>query len=541
MKWVKRGSFGSLGELLSARDPGPEQDLPVKGLQEAADMIKDHALRFGADTITIVGDYDADGIVSTVNLSLSIYSRFRARPGVLFPRRFSDGYGLNEAMVDRIEAKLLVTVDNGITAVDAIRKAKERGMKVIVIDHHQMRDDGLLPPADIIVDPHVFRGPFDGYCAAGLTFKLACMLTVDLELIKKLLVLTGIATVADVVPLLSENRLLVKRSLALINEGKGTTGLRLLLSGRERVTDVDYGFFLGPVFNAAGRLYDTGAMVVYNVLSYDGEVWDKLQMAADFLLNVNKTRKEITSLEAEKALQDLPLTDGPIILTLPELSEGLVGIVAGRIAEERKRPAIVLTQKGPGLLKGSGRSAGDFDLKKALDKCAPFLQGYGGHKGAAGLSLKESDLEGFRKAFGQTAEGFAFPDPDCIFYDADVEPEEMGEALMQLEQGGPYGEAFERPLVRTAFEAVYRYGGFYKLMGKDMKDVKVYGDGFDLVMFGMAQRFQEEGCPRRIEAVGELSYNFFNGNAYIQLRAQDFRSLQEDAAGDDLRRLLDFT
>ena len=545
MRWEKRGDYDSLGQMISQRDTGREEDLPVPGLREAADLIISCAAAYGADSITVVGDYDADGIVSTINVTSSVLDRFGARPRVLFPRRFSDGYGLNTEMADKIEAKLLVTVDNGIAAVDAIRKAKEKGMQVVVIDHHQMRDDGLLPPADVIVDPHVTGGEFTGYCAAGLTFKLARMITDSQELLDKLLVLTGIATVADVVPLLSENRAIVKASLSLINQGVATCGLRMLLGDRDVLTDVDYGFFLGPVFNAAGRMIDTGAMAVFNTVSYDGPENDKVREFAEFLLAVNRQRKELSGRYSEEALQMLGSSEGPVVLLMPEVSEGLVGIVAGRISEELQVPSIVLTvsRKDPGVYKGSGRSAGDFDLKAALDRCKDHLKGYGGHKGAAGLTVAPADLEAFREAFIKSAEGFAFPDRDVLFYDAAVKPDQVAPALACQEGAGPYGEAFERPIIKLeGFEAEERFGSYFKLMGKENADVKVFGPGFDLVMFGMAERYRMAGYPRRMDVLGEMSYNHFGGRSYVQVRAQDFMSLEDRQTpqAKELSELLNF-
>lgn len=267
--------------------------------------------------IKIVGDYDADGMNASAILYDAIISYLKANSlaeyaevSVRLPRRYSEGYGLSEKIIDESESGLIITVDNGIAAIDAIKKAKDKGIDVIILDHH-LGGEKLLC-ADIIVDPHCEgMSTFKHYCGAGLAYRFAEMLITNKDLLDKLLVLAGIATVADVVPLIGANRYLVRQSLKLINRGIATSGVLALVRKMrlEKITAEDYGYKIGPVCNASGRLLDDGAMDIFHLLSQELDVFAldydeqllKLHSLADTVIERNVERRRITEEALERS------------------------------------------------------------------------------------------------------------------------------------------------------------------------------------------------------------------------------------------------
>ena len=267
--------------------------------------------------IKIVGDYDADGMNASAILYDAIISYLKANSlaeyaevSVRLPRRYSEGYGLSKKIIDESESGLIITVDNGIAAIDAIKKAKDKGIDVIILDHHLSGEE--LPCADIIVDPHCEgMSTFKHYCGAGLAYRFAEMLITNKDLLDKLLVLAGIATVADVVPLIGANRYLVRQSLKLINRGIATSGVLALVRKMrlEKITAEDYGYKIGPVCNASGRLLDDGAMDIFHLLSQELDVFAldydeqllKLHALADTVIERNVDRRRITEEALERS------------------------------------------------------------------------------------------------------------------------------------------------------------------------------------------------------------------------------------------------
>lgn len=368
--------------------------------------------------IKIVGDYDADGMNASAILYDAIISYLKANSlaeyaevSVRLPRRYSEGYGLSEKIIDESESGLIITVDNGIAAIDAVKKAKDKGIDVIILDHHLGGEK--LPCADIIVDPHCEgMSTFKHYCGAGLAYRFAEMLITNKDLLDKLLVLAGIATVADVVPLIGANRYLVRQSLKLINRGIATSGVLALVRKMrlEKITAEDYGYKIGPVCNASGRLLDDGAMDIFHLLSQELDVFAldydeqllKLHALADTVIERNIDRRRITeeALERSDALisQQCLADDAVYIIYDTQVSEGVMGIVAGKLAEKYMRPVIVFAHAQDGeKLKGSGRTYGNIHLKnQVLDPCKEYFFAYGGHAGAAGMTIPEKNLMLFR-------------------------------------------------------------------------------------------------------------------------------------------------
>jgi single-stranded-DNA-specific exonuclease len=359
------------------------------------------------ERITVHGDFDVDGVSATA-LLVSTLRDLGGDCDWLIPDRIADGYGLSAENVKVLAERgtgLLITVDCGITAAPQVALAQEYGMEVIVTDHHQ-HDEEL--PGCLILHPEVSNYPFTSLCGTAVAWKLACALREGAEpplaVTDSDLDLVALATVADVVPLIGENRSLVKRGLAEMRRTK-RLGLKALLEASKvdptRLDEGDLAFRLAPRINAAGRLYRADAGV--ELLLTDDEERAK-QIAAE-LGRANSerraTEREVDA-AAEAALRELPeelKEANGLVLAGEGWHPGVVGIVASRLVERHHRPVVVISLDGEGGGRGSGRSIPGFDLHAALEACSAHLETFGGHKAAAGLSLRAESLEAFRAAF----------------------------------------------------------------------------------------------------------------------------------------------
>lgn len=379
--------------------------------------------------ITVHGDFDVDGVCATA-LMVSTLRRLGADCDWLIPDRMADGYGLSAANVEKLAArgtKLLITVDCGITAVDEVRLAKELGMEVVVTDHHQQAE--ALPNC-LILHPEVSGYPFVSLCGTAVAWKLACALREGAGLsgptqrvrpdspapdFEEDLDLVALATVADVVPLIGENRSLVRRGLAEIRRGL-RPGLRALMEASKceptTLDESDLAFRLAPRINAAGRLYRADAGVEL-MLTEDEERAEQIAIELSRANSERRaTEREVDS-GAEAALRALPeeLRAAPgFVVAGDGWHPGVVGIVASRMVERHHRPVVVVSLDEEGMGRGSGRSIPGFDLLAGLDACAEYLETFGGHKAAAGLSLRAENLEAFRAAFAAHASAVLGPE-----------------------------------------------------------------------------------------------------------------------------------
>ena len=544
-KWEKRDGSMSIEEVV-ARNTGmsieaflnPQKYMVIAGLQDAASAIQE-ALKNGT-RITIYGDYDVDGITSTTILYIMLSAMGCAKVDVILPRRFTEGYGLSMKGVDRISDGLLLTVDNGISAVDQIAAARAKGLKVVVLDHHLGRDDGRIPDADVIVDPHVIKGSdFEHYCGAGIAFKLACILIKNNTLLlKKLCALAAIGTVADVMPLVSDNRAIVTKGLEYMNQGIVVPGLAALLTKLDlaHVSEGDIGFKIGPVLNAAGRMYDDGAARAFRVLA-DPSAENALK-GAEELIQTNEARKEAVAegyALCEQIIEEHALfADAPLLIYTPadapiHLSEGIVGILAGRLAEKYKVPSIVMTETHDGTkFKGSARSYGDIHLKALLDTAADCLAGYGGHAGAAGLSCEKERVEELRSVLIDNLAKMgpiSTEDPNTVYYDLEVNAHQLPAVLEKLKLFAPYGEGNPAPVFKVnGIRLTPRAGKFYRLMGNKGQHIKLFGTNYDVVGFDLAPQYQAEEEPMYFDAVGMISENRFQSTVTPQLEMMDFHT-----------------
>lgn len=541
--WIKkRPECNTIQDVVLANTSLTEDDFFVRTskefhidqLDEAAALIKEKIAQ--NETITVIADYDADGICSAAIMYLALKAISNKEPVIRLPKRFSEGYGLSEKIVDEINEGLLITVDNGIAAIDAIKKAKDKGLTVIVTDHHLPIESGELPVADILIDPNAIpnSADFNGYCGAGLAYKLSLkLLPEDHKLCPKLLSLAAIATVADVMPLISENRLIVKNGLEAMTTYKGrTTGLGALLEVcclDKHITAKNIGFKIGPVLNAPGRLFDDGATKSFELLSYNSEIYRAKTMAEE-LNNYNEDRKELKKKGLEILHQNISdnclYGEVPLCIYQPDLPEGLVGIYAGSLAEEYKTPCFVFTNaEEEGVLKGSGRSYGGVHLKNLLDSASDLLYKYGGHAEAAGVSVLEENFEKMKESFFENIPEME-PETDNLYYDLEITANDIPATLAELEKFAPFGEGNPEIVfcIKDFMLSPSQYG-FYKTMGADGQTIKLFGAKANAIGFGMLPNYIKLEEPKTLTLAGTLAQNFFLGKAENQVELIDFQAV----------------
>lgn len=557
MKWQKKKyELHTIEEVVTANTGlsadkllNPKKDPYIKNLKEAADMTRE-CIRKNVK-IHIVGDYDCDGVMSTTELYLGL-KEAGADPSVRFPRRFSEGYGLSMKIIDEIDDGLIITIDNGIAAVEQVAAAKAKGIQVIILDHHLRRDDNRLPDADIIVDPNAIDGSeYKYYCAAGLAYRFVKELVPQSRLLDPILAMAGIATVADVMELVGDNRNLVKESFRLIDNRQVTLGMRVLLDELqiEHVNEGDYGFKLGPIVNASGRLKDDGPLEVFELLKTDYDDipdfqidYDGLKEKAVELVKTNRARQEMVKTamyKVYKMIDEYGLASRkPIVLYDPDFSEGIVGILAGRVAEEFQTPCIVFTDsRNKGILKGSGRTYGNIHLKDSLDRISDVFAGYGGHAGAAGVSVEAKRYHEMIKRWSSTLKKelqSAVPDdPDLFMYDLEGDVQDIKTFLSELDRFAPYGQGNPQISFKiTGFECMPRGKDFFRLMGPDKNHIRFYGNGLSAVGFDMAKRYEEDGSPKKMDMIGYLSRNWYMNKSEDQIEIIDYKGMSSQEKTD---------
>ncbi len=356
------------------------------------------------EKITVIGDYDVDGVVSTA-LMILFFETIGYEVSWVIPNRFRHGYGLSEKIIPHIEdADLAITVDNGISAVHAAALCKEKGIDLIITDHHLLPPQ--LPEAYAIIDPKQpeCTFPYEEVCGAQIAWYLIASvknaLGVKVEMMP-LMELVAIAIIADMMPLRHINRAMVTAGLQALSKSSrpAIRAYKEHLS-KEQFSAEDIGFFLAPLLNSAGRMEDASHAVAFLLSSniYDARV--RLGRLIDF----NETRKQTEAKITKEALACVIEEDPVAVVSGANWHEGVVGIVAARVARAVKKPCIVLSDNGEGTLKGSGRTFGTCDLFAVVDKTRPLLDRFGGHAAAVGLSLSSSRLELFRQTLQQMYE-----------------------------------------------------------------------------------------------------------------------------------------
>jgi single-stranded-DNA-specific exonuclease len=553
---VQRGEFGSglhpvLRRVYAARGIESDADLdlslerlvPVSslaGVQEAAQLLTAHR----GGRVLIVGDFDADGATSTALMVRALRALGFAHVDFLVPNRFQFGYGLTPGIVELAgtrDPSLIVTVDNGVSSILGVEAARARGIPVLITDHHL--PGAHLPRAEVIVNPNMAGSRFGSPALAGVgvAFYVCAALARHLGSpagvrVADWLDLVAVGTVADVVPLDHNNRILVSQGLKRIRAGRCVAGLRALLAsaGREAssISAADLGFSVGPRLNAAGRLDDMSIGIA--CLLADGEA--QAAGLAEGLSRLNHERREIEQRMQEEALlladeqRVLQVGESALCLFDEHWHQGVVGLVAGRVKDRMHRPVIAFARADDDTLRGSARSIPGIHIRDVLDGVAArhpeLIEKFGGHAMAAGLSIKESQLAAFRSAFSQEVAARASEEilTGVIYSDGALSAAEMClDTAQALRNAGPWGQGFPEPVFDGAFRVLET-----RVVGEKHLKLQLAGDaprqvgsgGLEAIAFG----FLEDRAVPPVGATVALAYrlevNEFRGSARLQLNCQ---------------------
>ncbi len=487
-------------------------NLPIKNLDEAAQLIITEAWK--GTPIRVIGDYDVDGVCGTSIIYLSVRE---LSPNVSYriPKRMSEGYGLKPNIIDEIDEGMIITVDNGIAAYEAIKKAKDKGLKVIVIDHHLLGTN-MMPPADVVVDPHVIKyndDDFEDYCGAGLAYRLACKLIPGHPLLDKLLCYAAIATIADSVPLKRENRFIVKNGLKnMVQKEKRTTGLGALLSVyslQKYINEKDIAFRIAPAINAPGRLYDDGAKTPVELFINRG-TFEECTEIANYLYETNRLRIDMKdkfmAIAHDMINREMLMNSAPIVLASEEFHEGLAGIIAGKITEEYHVPAIVLCLLEDGeTYKGSGRSVEDVNLFELVGKFKSKLRTFGGHKMACGLSVKKENLADFIVSLEDEMSGYIPKGFGDAPYDLVIQGTDVDDVMNEVRKYEPYGEGNPEVVFKIEnYRLSPKGSSVYETKGADDSTVLLHGMCSSAIGFFMTDDYMKEGQPKNLTIVGTI-------------------------------------
>ena len=509
--------------------------LLMKDMDRAVDILKEKIEE--GKKIRVIGDYDIDGVNATYILQQGL-AGLGADVDTDIPDRIKDGYGLNQMLIDRAledDVDTIVTCDNGIAAMSEIAYGKENGMTIVVTDHHEvpyLEENGkkkyLLPPADAVVDPHRAdcEYPFKGLCGAAVAYKLVEVLyrvsgksEQEVEHLQdNLMENVAIATIGDVMDLVGENRVFVKKGLELLKTTKNE-GLHALM----QCTGVDtanlntyhIGFVLGPCINAGGRL-DTAKRALELLNASNRR--EAVTLAAD-LKELNDSRKEMTEEGVEEAVRQIESSswkdDQVLVVYLPECHESIAGIIAGRIKERYYRPTFVLTRGETGV-KGSGRSIEAYDMFAEMSRCRELFTKFGGHKLAAGLSLEEENVEVFRKRINELADLTEDDLQMKVSIDMRLPFPYINEELIhELKILEPFGKGNGKPLFAESKLRVIQP----RIFGKNRNVLKCrlddqQGNQMEAVYFG-----EVEDCLQQMEKKQIMSFTYYPSiNEYMGRR-----------------------
>lgn len=509
--------------------------LLMKDMDRAVDILKEKIEE--GKKIRVIGDYDIDGVNATYILQQGL-AGLGADVDTDIPDRIKDGYGLNQMLIDRAledDVDTIITCDNGIAAMNEIAYGKENGMTIVVTDHHEVpyleenrEKKYLLPPADAVVDPHRAdcEYPFKGLCGAAVAYKLVEVLyrvsgksEQEVEhLQESLMENVAIATIGDVMDLVGENRVFVKKGLELLKTTKNE-GLHALM----QCTGVDtanlntyhIGFVIGPCINAGGRL-DTAKRALELLNASNRR--EAVTLAAD-LKELNDSRKEMTEEGVEEAVRQIESSswkdDQVLVVYLPKCHESIAGIIAGRIKERYYRPTFVLTRGETGV-KGSGRSIEAYDMFAEMSRCRELFTKFGGHKLAAGLSLEEENVEVFRKRINELADLTEDDLQMKVSIDMRLPFPYINEELIhELKILEPFGKGNGKPLFAESKLRVIQP----RIFGKNRNVLKCrledqQGNQMEAVYFG-----EVEDCLQQMEKKQIMSFTYYPSiNEYMGRR-----------------------
>lgn len=542
------GDKNDLNNPLDMKDMDIATDIIIKKIKENK-------------KIRIIGDYDQDGVSSTVIL-IKALRELSQNIDYKIPNRVIDGYGINERLVEEAKEEgvdLIITCDNGIAAFEAVDKAKEIGLDIIISDHHDIPifiEDKekvyRVPKADAIVNPKQVdcKYPFKNICGAVVALKICEAIYekvgIAKEKLENLYQFAAMATICDVVDLKDENRIIVKMGLEKINNSENI-GLKALIreTGLEdkKIGVYHLGFVLGPCINASGRL-DTAGIAVELFTSEDIKLVEK---DAKLLVSLNNKRKEMTEKglkQTIRMIEESEIKDDNILIVYnPDIHESIAGIIAGRIKEQYYKPTIVLTSsKNEGFAKGSGRSIEEYDMFSELSRLKELFERFGGHPMAAGLTILEENIDEFRKRLNQNSKLSKQDLIEKIYIDAQMPIEgiklNLPERLSILE---PFGKANRKPTFGDKNIKVLKIailGQNYKIVKFSLKKGQnqvleaIYFGDIDQILDYLKKKFSEEEVEKAMNGLDNEIYldliyypniNEFRGERNLQIIIQDYR------------------
>lgn len=524
----------------------------LHGIEKAVELL--YAAIGSGRRIIVVGDFDADGATSSALSVLALRSFGSQNVDYLVPNRFEDGYGLSPEVVDQaieLGAELIMTVDNGVSSIEGVRYAKSKGIDVIVTDHHLPGDE--LPIADAMVNPNLQLCSFPSKALAGVGVAFYLMMALRAYMREKewftqqnilqpnlaeLLDLVALGTVADVVSLDENNRILVHQGVQRIRAGKARPGIQALIEvakrDARRLVASDFGFALGPRINAAGRLDDMSFGVE---LLMCNNIHAARRMATE-LDGLNQTRREIEEGMKQEAIaicERLQLNEASqlpygLVLFQRDWHQGVIGIVASRIKDKFHRPVIAFADGGDGFIKGSCRSIPGLHMRDALDRIDTqhpnIITKFGGHAMAAGLTIKEEHYDLFCQLFDQVVRDELDESAlqGVVLSDGELLPEEFSMHVAQLiRDGGPWGQNFPEPVFDGEFKILHQ-----KLVGekhlKMMVEPLFKGHSsnitIDAIAFNVDLRRWPDPATKTVHMAYRLDINEFRGNQSLQLMVE---------------------
>ena len=515
----------------------------LKGIEQAVTMLAEAIDQ--QQRILIVGDYDADGATSCALAVRALRAMGAMQIDYLVPNRFEYGYGLTPEIVEvakGMQPDVIVTVDNGIASIEGVEAARAAHIKVIITDHHLPGTS--LPQADAIVNPNQDGDPFTSKHLAGVGVIFYLMVALRAHLrqqhwfethqinepnMAEYLDLVALGTVADVVKLDHNNRILVAQGLARMRARQACPGIRALLqvAGRDakKVTSTDLGFCVGPRLNAAGRLDDMRIGIACLLCDDDDEALQRAKVLDKFnreRRQIEQTMREQAAAHLERIMQQATTNTLPSALCVfdPTFHEGVIGILAGRIKEQTHRPTIVFAQTNDDCIKGSARSIPGLHIRDALDRVATshpaLLSKFGGHAMAAGLTLRKEDFSAFVDVFNSIVDELLDEDAlqQVIHSDGYLNAQDINLQLAQtLREAGPWGQGFPEPQFEGEFELVQR-----RIVGEHHLKMVLKGDGntlIDAIAFQTTDRDWPEEVSH-VKVVYKLDVNEFNGRRSAQ-------------------------
>lgn len=511
-----------LFEILSARHlnnpyskladiPSPDN---FKDISIASKRIKQAILN--NETITIVGDYDVDGVVSTT-IMLDFFKTINVKVNHIIPNRFEHGYGLSTKIVDLINEGLVITVDNGISAYEASIKLKEKNIDLIITDHHTVGDK--IPKAFAIINPKQkdCNFEFKDICGAQVAWYLCAAIKKEMNLdvnMGNFLDLLSVAIIADIMPMTALNYTMVKQGLKKIKSSSREAFKTLNeVMAKESLVSDDIGFFIAPKLNSAGRMDDASIALEF-LLSETSHSANETLSLLDELNNYRKTLQEEISKKADFKTDK---NDKAVVVWGENWHEGVIGIVASKLSNSHKKPAFIFSIHN-GIAKGSARANSNINLYELITKASHLLLGYGGHKNAAGLSLKEENLEEFKNIINTELRNQN--------EDLHIEPITLGELdvssvdlefISIIEQFEPYGLENHRPIFKISNASLVKYD----LIGRDKNHLKLTLNSDGYIFEALKFNDSNKDISSNLDLIVSVSKNEFRGEVSPQFLIQE--------------------